>query len=253
MTASIDHVTLRCSDLDASLRLFTRVFELLEFGGRRHDGGGFHEWHDLSIASAGDADPATRRLHVGLAARSRAQVDDWWRELTAAGYRDDGAPGPRPEYSPSYYGAFIRDGDDNSIEAVHHDRSDPATGVIDHLWIRVAELDASRRFYGAVAETLGLRVSERADPDRVHVVADTGSFTVLEDDNPTEGLHLALGVADEEAVHAFHAAGLEAGGVDNGAPGERPVYHPGYYAAYVRDPDSNNIEAVWHNRGEGAA
>jgi catechol 2,3-dioxygenase-like lactoylglutathione lyase family enzyme len=69
----------------------------------------------------------------------------------------------------------------------------------------------------------------------------------------TEGLHLALGVADEAAVQAFHAAGLEAGGVDNGAPSERPVYHAGYYAAYLRDPDGNNIEAVWHNRAEGRA
>jgi catechol 2,3-dioxygenase-like lactoylglutathione lyase family enzyme len=246
MSATIDHVTLRCSDLDASLRLFTQVFELLEFSGRRHDGGGFHEWNDFSIARPDDANPATRRLHIGLAATSRAQVDDWWRELTAAGYRDDGAPGPRPEYSPAYYGAFIRDHDDNSIEAVHHEASDPSTGVIDHLWIRVAELAATRRFYGAVASTLGLRVRDR--PDLLRVVTDTGTFTLLEGDAVTEGLHLALGVADEAAVQAFHAAGLEAGGVDNGAPGERPVYHAGYYAAYLRDPDANNIEAVWHNR-----
>ncbi|HST17685.1 MAG TPA: VOC family protein [Gaiellaceae bacterium] len=251
MSASIDHVTLRCSDLDASLRLFTQVFELLEFRDRRHDGGGFHEWHDLSIASADDANPATRRLHVGLAASSCAQVDDWWRELTAAGYRDDGAPGPRPEYSPEYYGAFIRDNDDNSIEAVHHARSDPSSGVIDHLWIRVRDLAATRRFYAAVAQALGLRVPERSD--RFHVVTDTGTFTLLEADEATRGLHLALGVGDAETVQAFHAAGLGAGGVDNGAPGERPVYHAGYYAAYLRDPDANNIEAVWHNRADGRA
>src|SRR5262249_55855729 len=99
----------------------------------------------------------------------------------------------------------------------------------------------------AVAETLGLRVPER--PGRFHVVTETGTFSLLEDDEVTEELHLALGVGDEATVQAFYAAGLEAGGVDNGAPGERPVYHAGYYAAYVRDPDGNNIEAVWHNRG----
>ena len=251
MTASIDHVTLRSSDLESSLRLFTRVFELLEFGGRRFDGGAFHEWNDFSIASADGDNPVTRRLHVGFAATSREQVDEWWQALTADGYRDDGAPGPRPEYSPAYYGAFIRDHDDNSIEAVHRETSDPETGVIDHLWIRVANLVATRRFYGAVASTLGLRVREQ--PDLLRLVTDTGTFTLLEGDDVTEGLHLALGVADEATVQAFHTAGLEAGGVDNGAPGERSVYHAGYYAAYLRDPDSNNIEAVWHNRGAGRA
>jgi len=251
MSASIDHVTLRCSDLDASLRLFTQVFELLEFDGQRYDGGDFHEWNDFSIAPADDANPVTRRLHVAFAATSRAQVDDWWRALAAAGYRDDGAPGPRPEYSPSYYGAFIRDHDDNSIEAVHHERSDPGTGVIDHLWIRVRDLAATQSFYAAVAETLALRVPSRTG--RFHAVTDTGTFTLLEDGEATEGLHLALGVGDEATVQAFYAAGLGAGGVDNGAPGERPVYHVGYYAAYLRDPDGNNIEAVWHNRGAGRA
>ena len=251
MTNSIDHVTLRCSDVDASLRLFARVFELLDFGGRRFDADEFHEWNDFSIASADRDHRVTSRLHIGLAATSRAQVDEWWRGLTADGYRDDGAPGPRPEYSPAYYGAFIRDDDDNSIEAVHRETSDPKTGVIDHLWIRVADLAATRRFYGAVASTLGLRV--RDEPDLLRLVTDTGTFTLLEGGDVTEGLHLALGVADEATVQAFYKAGLEAGGRDNGAPGERRVYHAGYYAAYLMDPDSNNIEAVWHDRGAGRA
>ena len=74
MTASIDHVTLRSSDLESSLRLFTRVFELLEFGGRRFDGGAFHEWNDFSIASADGDNPVTRRLHVGFAATSATRM-----------------------------------------------------------------------------------------------------------------------------------------------------------------------------------
>jgi catechol 2,3-dioxygenase-like lactoylglutathione lyase family enzyme len=68
---------------------------------------------------------------------------------------------------------------------------------------------------------------------------------VTADGAPTTGLHLAFQAADEEAVRRFHQAALAAGGTDNGGPGERH-YHPGYYGAYVLDPDGNNVEAVFH-------
>lgn len=121
--ATIDHVTVRVSRLDAARELFTESFELLAFAGRRFDGDGFHEWSDFSIAAADDARPATTGLHVGFAAISRWQVDSWWQALTYAGHFDDGSPGPRPEYGPTYYGAFIRDSDGNNVEAVWHNRS----------------------------------------------------------------------------------------------------------------------------------
>jgi catechol 2,3-dioxygenase-like lactoylglutathione lyase family enzyme len=243
--ATIDHVTLRVGHLEAALELFSESFELLGFAGRRFDGVGFHEWNDFSIAAADDAHPPTTGLHVGFAAASRAQVDAWWQALTYAGRFDDGPPGPRPEYGPTYYGAFSSDADGNSIEAVHHDTTDQETGVIDHLWIRVADVAASKGFYGAVAEAAGAGVRDRAD--RLQVLTDSGTFTVLEG-TPTRNAHLAIGVGDDETVRAFHRAGLAAGGRDNGAPGERPEYHAGYYGAYLLDPDGNNVEAVWHNR-----
>jgi catechol 2,3-dioxygenase-like lactoylglutathione lyase family enzyme len=243
--ARIDHVTLRVSDLDAALQLHTRSFELLEFRGTRSDGGGFHEWNDFSIAAADEGHPRTSGVHIGFAATSPVQVDRWWEELTGAGYRDDGAPGPRPEYGPTYYGAFIRDADDNSLEAVHHETTDPATGVIDHLWIRVAELAPAKRFYTAVAEATGARTRE--SDDRVQVITESGTFSLLEG-RAAQNLHLAVGVGDIETVRAFHQAGLRAGGRDNGAPGERPEYHTGYHGAYLLDPDGNNIESVWHER-----
>jgi predicted lactoylglutathione lyase len=173
------------------------------------------------------------------------QVDDWWEAMTNAGHEADGSPGPRPIYGPTYYGAFIRGPDGNSIEAVHHDTSDPATGVIDHLWIRVAELGSARRFYQAIAATTGAQVRDAGE--RVQVVTGSGTFSLLQG-RPTEYLHLAIGVGDEATVRDFHRAGLEAGGRDNGGPGERPQYHAGYYAAYLLDPDGNNVEATWHNR-----
>jgi catechol 2,3-dioxygenase-like lactoylglutathione lyase family enzyme len=61
------------------------------------------------------------------------------------------------------------------------------------------------------------------------------------------GLHIAFAVEERETVNALHAAGLEAGRVDKGAPGPRAIYHPHYYGAYILDPDGNNIEDVCHN------
>jgi len=242
--ATIDHVTLRASDLQASVELFTRCFELLEYTDVLEEDG-LNEWNDFSLAPAEPGRPATRNLHVGFAATSPGQIDNWWQELTGAGYEDDGPPGPRPEYSPGYYGAFVRDHDGNSIEAALHENSTPATGLIDHLWIRVRDLEATRRFYEAVAPVVGLRIGER--PSRLAVIAETGTFSFVEGTS-TENLHLAIGVDGRQTVREFHAAGLEAGGVDNGAPGERPEYHEGYFGAYIRDPDDNNIEAVFHDR-----
>jgi catechol 2,3-dioxygenase-like lactoylglutathione lyase family enzyme len=243
--ATVDHVTTRVSDLDAGHALFTRVFELLAFKGKPSEGEGFNEWRDFSIAAADEMHPPTRNLHIGFAATSREQIDAWWQALIAAGYQDDGPPGPRPEYGSTYYGAFIRDHDNNSIEAVHHESSTPETGVIDHLWIRVHDLDASERFYTAIAPVVGIAAGER--PNRLQLICDSGTLSFLPG-TPTENLHLAIGVGNNAIVDRFHAAALAAGGRDNGGPGERPRYHRGYYAAFVLDPDGNNVEVVNHNR-----
>jgi catechol 2,3-dioxygenase-like lactoylglutathione lyase family enzyme len=75
-----------------------------------------------ALAAANDERPPTRRLHIGFLAPSRDHVDEFWRVGTAAGFREDGAPGPRPEYSEDYYGAFLLDPDGNNIEVVNHNR-----------------------------------------------------------------------------------------------------------------------------------
>ncbi len=87
----------------------------------------------------------TRGLHVGFRARDRAQVDAFWQAGVDAGYRDEGAPGPRTQYGPTYYGGFLLDPDGNSVEAVHGDREDAVPdGRVDHLWLRVRDPQASR-------------------------------------------------------------------------------------------------------------
>src|SRR3954447_17182881 len=220
--ATIDHVTLRVADVVSALRLYDRALALVGYEGERYDGDGFHEWNDFSILQADARHPPTRGLHLAFAASSREQVDEWWRALTADCYEDDGAPGPRPEYGPDYYGAFVRDDDANSVEAVHHETATADTGVIDHLWVRVGDLAPTKRFYVAVAEAVQVRAKDL--DDRMQLVTESGTFSFLVGP-PTRSLHLALGVGDEETVRAFHGAGLTAGGRDNGRPGERPEYH----------------------------
>jgi catechol 2,3-dioxygenase-like lactoylglutathione lyase family enzyme len=234
-----DHVTLRASDRAASERFYDTVLPAI---GVERTGAG--EWDELSLAQADDDAAVTRRLHVGFGVASREAVDEFWRVGTEAGHRDDGAPGPRPQYGGDYYGGFLLDPDGNSIEAVHFDGV--RLGAIDHVWIRVADLAAARRFYEQVAGHAGFRLTRDAG-ERAGFGGAQGSFSVMEGE-PTRHLHMAFPAATNEQVDAFHAALTAAGYRDNGAPGERPIYHAGYYAAFVLDPDGHNIELVNHNR-----
>ena len=241
----IDHVTIRVSDLDVSRSFYEHVLGHLEHAPEPYVDAAFVEWGDFSMAPFDAERGVTRRLHIGFQADSRDEVDGWWRAMVAAGAPDDGAPGQRPEYGPTYYGAFVLDPDGSSVEAVHRE---PARGdgtVIDHLWLRVRDLDASSRFYEVVAPVVGYRVTRHEGRTRIH--GEGASFSVLEGP-PTENVHLAFSAADRETVDAFHVAGLAAGHGSLGGPGERPEYHVGYYGAFLRDPDGNNIEAVFHDR-----
>jgi catechol 2,3-dioxygenase-like lactoylglutathione lyase family enzyme len=239
-----DHVTIRVSEHEASRRFYATVLSTLGIEPTHSDDDPV-EWDDFSIAPAEDGRAVTRRLHIGFVAPSRAHVDAFHRAGVEAGYRDDGAPGPRPQYRHDYYGSFLLDPDGNSAEAVHH--GDPRTGGrIDHLWLRVADVAASTRFYETIAAVLGLEI-RRHKPDHTQVAGGTGSFSLVAG-TPTEHAHLAFPANDDGVVQAFHRAGTQAGYAGNGDPGERPEYHPGYYAAFLLDPDGNNIEAVNHNR-----
>ena len=235
-----DHVTIRGSDRAASERFYDTVLPVL--GLERH-GDVWSEWGDFSTSDPTVDHPATRRLHVAFRAASQALVDEFWRAGTEAGYRDDGPPGPRPQYTPGYYGAFLLDPDGNSVEAVIHEEP---RGSIDHLWLRVSDLDESRRFYEAIAPYAGYEPRGPHDFG-VGFAGPGGSFSLIRGE-PTENAHIAFAASDNATVDAFHETALASGYRDNGPPGERPVYHPGYYGAFVLDPDGNNIEVVNHNR-----
>jgi catechol 2,3-dioxygenase-like lactoylglutathione lyase family enzyme len=239
-----DHVTIRVADRAASERFYDTALTPLGID-RTYQTPAITEWGEFLLTASDDSHAPTARLHVAFVAPSREQVDDFWREGTEAGYADAGAPGPRPEYRADYYGAFLLDPDGNSAEAVHHGalRRD---GIVDHLWIRVAELEAARRFYETIARSAGLRLGADT-PERVSFVGASGSFSLVAGE-PTQNLHMAFPTSDDADVQDFHQAATDAGYRDNGPPGERPRYHAGYYAAYVLDPDGNNIEVVNHHR-----
>jgi catechol 2,3-dioxygenase-like lactoylglutathione lyase family enzyme len=191
-----------------------------------------------------DAEHApTTGLHVGFVAPSREHVDAFWRAGIAAGYEDDGGPGERPLYGSDYYGAFLRDPDGNSVEAVHHDDTRRG-GTIDHLWIGVEDLDAAAAFYRTIARHIGLRPGRVWD-EGVQFRGAWATFSLVHDGRArTEGLHIAFPAPDRQTVRDFHQAATAAGYRDNGGPGERPQYGPGYFAAFVLDPDGSNIESA---------
>jgi catechol 2,3-dioxygenase-like lactoylglutathione lyase family enzyme len=125
--------------------------------------------------------------------------------------------------------------------------------LIDHIQLVVRDLKASRRFYDAVREALGIPLGGEGDDyfwvDELFISTSTSDAAQGVE---TGRVHLAFQGKSREAVQRFHQAALAAGGRDNGAPGERP-YHPGYFAAFVLDPDGNNIEVVFHGPAHKSA
>jgi catechol 2,3-dioxygenase-like lactoylglutathione lyase family enzyme len=213
-----DHVGVAVSDLAASERFYRTVLSALgvEPG---HADANLVEWEDWCIGPPDREHPVTRGLHVGFRAPSQAAVDS--------------------------FGGVLLDPDGNSIEAVHGD-SVPDSNI-DHLRIRVADLAASKRFYATIAPHAGIRLAVD-EPGRVEFRGEDFSLALVDDERPrTEHVHLAFPARDNATVRAFHAAALAAGYEDNGGPGERAVYHPGYYGAFVLDPDGHNVEVVNHN------
>jgi catechol 2,3-dioxygenase-like lactoylglutathione lyase family enzyme len=117
--------------------------------------------------------------------------------------------------------------------------------VIDHVTLRVSDFQASKTFYETVLAPVGYAEPWSDDEQRA---ADWGDLSISQDEMPlSENVHIAFAARNRDEVHEFHRVALEAGYRDNGPPGERR-YHKGYYAAFVLDPDGNNVEAVFHDR-----
>ncbi len=117
--------------------------------------------------------------------------------------------------------------------------------MYDHIGLKVRDLDASVRFYGAALAPLGHVLGPRdASGAGLGPPGEPALWLQGAGDAAGKGAHVAFRAATRSAVARFHAAGLRAGGRDNGGPGPRPDYGPAYYAAFLIDPDGNNVEAV---------
>ena len=124
--------------------------------------------------------------------------------------------------------------------------------MIDHVGLNVSDLAAAKAFYAETLEPLGYRVWAEWVEESVGFAADESGpdfWIYRRGDEPSAPTHVSFRARDRETVDAFHAAGLAAGGSDNGTPGVRPHYHEQYYGAFVLDHDGNNIEAVCHSAG----
>jgi catechol 2,3-dioxygenase-like lactoylglutathione lyase family enzyme len=238
-----DHVAIHVVDLAASERFYRTVLAALGIEST-HVAADRIEWDDFHVVAATSTNPATRHLHVGFVAPSREQVDEFWRVGIDAGYEDDGPPGDRPQYTPNYYGAFLRDPDGNSAEAVRHDFV-AERGHIDHLWIRVRDLDATSGFYVATMRHTGLSEGRRWPQGRQFRGA-SATFSLVADGGPvTEHLQVAFPAPNPQAVDDFHWDAIAIGCKDAGVPGER--FGPGGYsfAAAVLDPSGTRVESVF--------
>ncbi|WP_413289170.1 VOC family protein [Bdellovibrio sp. HCB337] len=125
--------------------------------------------------------------------------------------------------------------------------------LIDHIQFVVKDLKASQKFYEAIFKALDIPMGGVGEDyfwvDELFISSQNSKSSAGQ---LTGRTHLAFQAKDQEQVQRFYRAGLEAGGRDNGAPGQRP-YHPGYYAAFLIDPDGNNIEAVYHGPAKKSA
>lgn len=239
----LDHITVRVADVHASHRLYNALLtELGQDPVEVEDE--YVEWGEFGIAPANAERGVTTGHHIGLRAQSREQVDAFFARGVELGAEPDGEPGPRPEYGERYYGAFLRDPDGGSIEAVH-DSGVGTEGVVDHMSLGVGDFTAQQAFGRALMPLVGWEV-RADDPDRLRIGDGMTSAISWIDDGrpPTRGLHVGFFVETAAEVHEFHRALVAAGYEDDGGPGPRSEYSAGYYGAFVLDEDGNSYEAM---------
>jgi len=239
-----DHIVLRVPDLAAVEPALTAALGALDIT-HTHRSDTFAAFGEVFVAEADESHPLTHGLHVAFVAPSRAAVDAYWRAGVDAGLRDNGAPGERPHYADGYYAAYLLDHEGNNLEAVHREgvRED---GEVDHITLRVHDLAASTAFFTLAGAAAGFHAFEENERRTLFRAPDGGVLALLAGP-PSEDVHVAF-AGDAAAVEAFHASAVAAGHVSNGAPGERAQYGAGSSAAFVIDPDGNNVEVVARSR-----
>jgi catechol 2,3-dioxygenase-like lactoylglutathione lyase family enzyme len=240
-----DHITLRVGDQAAATDAFTKVLDQLDVE-QTMSTPRVSAWGNFALTQAEEEHPIARRVYIAFIAPTPAHVERFAQAGTNAGFADDGPAGPRPQFGDDYYAASLKDGAGNSFAAVHYDGERPR-GNIDHVAIYADDVAASTAFYSTISAAAGLAIRRQTDDRATFAVgASDGSFLVIAGE-PTKNIHIAFS-GDDDDVRRFHADAVAAGYRSNGEPGERPRYHAGYYAAFVLDPDGNNIEVVDQHR-----
>jgi hypothetical protein len=152
-------------------------------------------WPDFALREAAEGEPHTENLHIAFRASSPEAVKHRWKAAMDAGFRDDGPPGPRPQYRDDYFGGFALDPGGNRAETVIHGGDHPPDRI-DHLWIRVEDLASARVPFDEAAEPGGW-ILRRDDPDFVHYACPTGSFSLMPG-MPTRNVRIAF--AESQAI-----------------------------------------------------
>jgi catechol 2,3-dioxygenase-like lactoylglutathione lyase family enzyme len=240
-----DHITLRVADLAAAGKAFKAVLDLLEID-QTADTPSFSVWGNFALTRTDEQHPIARRVRIAFTAPTTGHVDRFAQAGRGAGFADDGADEERPDYVGDYYASFLKDPAGNSFGAVHHDGPRPK-GNIDHVALRVSDVEVSTAFYSTIGAAAGLAIRRKTIDHSTFSAGTGGGTLLLVAGEPTQNVHIAFSGKDED-VRRFHADATAAGYPSNGEPGERSRYHEGYYAAYVLDPDGNNIEVVDHHR-----
>jgi catechol 2,3-dioxygenase-like lactoylglutathione lyase family enzyme len=239
-----DHITLRVGDQPAATDAFTKVLDELDVE-QTMSTAHVSAWGNFALVQAEDDHPIARRVHIAFIAPTPAHVERFAQAGSDAGFADD-SPAGFISYEHNHYATSLKDGAGNRFEAVYCDGQRPK-GNIDHVAIRVGDLVASTAFYSTVGAAASLAIRwQSADRTMFRVGASDGSLLVIAGE-PTQNLHVAFS-GDDDDVRRFHTEATAAGYRSNGEPGERPRYRVGYYAAFVLDPDGNNIEVVNHHR-----
>jgi catechol 2,3-dioxygenase-like lactoylglutathione lyase family enzyme len=244
-SSMFDHITLRVADLETATNAFAPVLDELAIE-QTTSTTALSGWGNFALTQTDDAHPIARRVHIAFVAPTPAHVDRFWQAGIDAGFTDDGPAGPRRVYADDYYAAFLKEADGNSFEAVHRDGTRPR-GSVDHIAIRVSNVESSTTFYSTIGAAAGLTLQRQSPDSAAFAVGVSNGSLLIFAGRPTESVHIAFSGKDDD-IRRFHADATAAGYRSNGEPGERPRYHAGYYAAYVLDPDGNNIEVVDHHR-----
>jgi catechol 2,3-dioxygenase-like lactoylglutathione lyase family enzyme len=240
-----DHITLRVPDLVVANGTFSALLGQLDIE-QTTSTTRFSVWGNFALTQTDDEHPIARRVQIAFAAPTTGHVDRFAQTGIDAGFTDDSPVEPPLDSIAYSYAAFLEDAAGNSFGAVYRDSGRPK-GNIDHLAIGVDDLAASTAFYTTIGPAAGLTLGRRTH-DRVSFSVGTeGGPLLLIAGEPTQHLHVAFSGEDDD-VRRFHADAVAAGYRSNGEPGERPRYHAGYYAAFVLDPDGNNVEVVNHHR-----